>query len=153
MPLSRRTVGLILAICLVGAVTTLAGSTAQTSEKNPKTLVTLVLHQKDAQSVSAFKTQIQENGFAEAFPPDGVEVVSWRGSLELGHVVTLRLPTYKVPEVRALIEGREWSSIEPRLYSSYDFEPFWKEMGGEMNRSGHACEDCRANAKRMLIAP
>lgn len=152
MPASRRTFGLIAAICLVGA-TTLAASSAETSERNPKTLVTLVLHQEKPQSVAAFKQQIKDNGFAEAFPPEGVEVVSWTGSVDMGHVITLRLPTYKVPEVRESIENRKWGNIEPRLYSSYDFEPFWEDMGGETNRSPCECEYHQASAKRMLIAP
>ena len=153
MSTSRRTVGLIAAIFVVGAATTLTGSSAQTAEPNPKTLVTLVLHQDKPQSVAAFKQQIKDNGFAEAFPPEGVEVVSWTGSVDMGHVITLRLPTYKVPEVREAIDNRKWDNIEPRLYSSYDFEPFWEEMGGATNRAPCDCDYPQTTAKRMLIAP
>ncbi|MGM0557015.1 MAG: hypothetical protein ACQEVA_11600 [Myxococcota bacterium] len=148
-----RTVGLIAVLFLVGLSTSLAGSTAQTSERNPHTLVTLVLHQEASQSLPAFKEQLRENGFTDAFPPAGVEVVSWRGSLELGHVITLRLPTYKIPEVREVVENRQWGSIQPKLYTSYDFEPFWQQIGGEMNKTGRECADRRASTKRMLIAP
>jgi hypothetical protein len=150
---SSRTVGIIVAICLVGAATTLIGSSAETSERNPKTLVTLVLHQKKSQSVSTFRKQLQANGFADAFPPAGVEVVSWTGSVDMGHVITLRLPNYKIPEVREVIESRKWGNIEPKLYSSYDFEPFWEDMGGEVNKGPDRCDHYRADATRMLIAP
>lgn len=149
---SYRTVSLIVMFCLVGAVATLAGSSAETRERNPSTLVTLVLHQKKTQSLVAFKEQIKANGFQEAFPPDGVEIVSWTGSLGLGHVITLQLPTYKVPEVRAVIENRNWDDIEPKIYSSYDFEPFWKDLGGEMKNSNET-DEYTINARRMLIAP
>jgi hypothetical protein len=153
MQLHSRTVGLIVALFLVGAVTTLAGSTAHTSERNPQTLMTLVLHQEASESLPSFKKQLRENGFADVFPPKGVEIVSWRGSLELGHVITLRLPTYKIPEVREVVDNRDWGSIQPKLYTSYDFEPFWQDMGGEMNKTGRECDEYRASAKRMLIAP
>ncbi|QDG49590.1 hypothetical protein FIV42_02190 [Persicimonas caeni] len=150
---SSRIVSLFLVCLVVSAVATLAGAPAQTQEHNPSTFVTLVLHQKKAESLVAFKEQLKENGFQEAFPPEGVEIVSWTGSLGLGHVITLRLPTYKIPEVREVIEDRQWGDIEPKLYSSYDFEPFWKDIGGETNAGDEVHQEYTVNSRRMLIAP
>lgn len=156
MTLSSRTIGLAVIFCIACASATLAGSAAQTQERNPATLVTLVLHQKKGQSLVAFKEQIEENGFREAFPPEGVEVVSWTGALGLGHVITLRLPTYKIPDVRAVVEGRKWGEIKPKLYSSYDFQPFWQDMGGDNNSVSRSSRDSgqyAVESNRMLIAP
>lgn len=153
MGLSSRTIGLVLVLLLVGAVTTLAGSTAHTNERNSKTTVTLVLHQNESQSVEAFQEQLKANGFAEAFPPEEVEIISWRASHELGHVIALQLPNHRLPDVRAMVESREWGAIEPKLYSSYDFLPFWDEIGESTSRTRDACDDRRSSVKRMLIAP
>ena len=147
---SSRTFFIIAIFCLVGVATMLAGSPAETRERNPATLLTLVLHQDKEQSVAQFKTQLENNGFQETFPPAGVEIVSWTGVLGLGHVITLRLPTYLVPDVRQAVDACEWGKIEPKLYSSYDFEPFWHDLGGQAKQSddGYA-----SGSARMLIAP
>jgi hypothetical protein len=147
---SSRTIFIIAIFCLVGVATTLAGSPAETRERNPATLLTLVLHQDKEQSVADFKTQLEANGFQEAFPPQGVEIVSWTGVLGLGHVITLRLPTYLVPDVRQAVDACKWGKIEPRLYSSYDFEPFWQDMGGPTQE---ADDGYASGGARMLIAP
>ncbi len=150
MNLSPRFVGLILVFCIVGAVATLSGEPAQTRERNPSTLLTLVLHQTKDQSVEEFQQQLRDNHFQQAFPPDGVEIVSWTGVVGMGYVITMRLPNYKVPEVRHAINARKWGDITPKLYSAYDFEPFWHDMGGQTNSQ----PDRYAQAPpRMLIAP
>ena len=42
---------------------------------------------------------------SQAFPPEGVEVVSWQVMMGVGQVVTLRLPASRLREVNRIREN------------------------------------------------
>ena len=56
---------------------------------------------------------IGEGGFDKAFPPPGVEVVSWYVEMGIGQVITLRLPASRLREVNRVLEDNAWAPIGP----------------------------------------
>src|ERR1700761_1516094 len=65
-----------------------------TATPTPDNAVMLTVFMKHDQSrpLAELNAQLEKQGFYKAFPPDGVEVVSWNIVMGIGQVVTLRLP-------------------------------------------------------------
>jgi len=57
-----------------------------------------------------------------AFPPPGVEVVSWYVMMGIGQVVTLRLPASRLREVNRLLEDKAWGAYRTEFYPTYDYK-------------------------------
>lgn len=55
-------------------------------------LLTVFLKHDQSRPLSELNAQLEKQGFYKAFPPPGVEVVSWNIVMGIGQVVTLRLP-------------------------------------------------------------
>ena len=66
--------------------------------------------------------QLQRQGYYKAFPPDGVEVVSWYVMMGIGQVVTLRLPASRLREVNRILENTAWGSYRTEFYPTYDYK-------------------------------
>jgi hypothetical protein len=96
----RRSKALLTAaLVLASAATFNASSDAQgvppsTATATPDNAVLLTVFFKHDQSrpLSELNAQLEKQGFYKAFPPAGVEVVSWYVMMGIGQVVTLRLP-------------------------------------------------------------
>jgi hypothetical protein len=58
---------------------------------------------------------------AKAFPPEGVEVVSWYVMMGIGLVVTLRLPASRLREVNRILENTAWGSYRTEFCPTYDY--------------------------------
>jgi hypothetical protein len=58
----------------------------------------------------------------KAFPPEGVEVVSWYVMMGVGQVVTLRLPASRLREVNRILENTAWGSYRTEFYPTYDYK-------------------------------
>src|ERR1700678_2188884 len=54
-------------------------------------LLTIFLRHDQSRPLSELDDQLAKQGFYKAFPPPGVEVVSWYVEMGIGQVVTLRL--------------------------------------------------------------
>jgi hypothetical protein len=55
-------------------------------------MLTVFLKHDQSRPLSELNAQLQRQGYYKAFPPEGVEVVSWYVMMGIGQVVTLRLP-------------------------------------------------------------
>ena len=49
--------------------------------------------------------------FYKAFPPPGIEVVTWYVLMGIGQVVTLRVPAERLREVNRAIEQTAWGAF------------------------------------------
>ena len=69
-----------------------------------------------------------EQGFYKAaFPPPGVQVVSWYVMMGIGQVVTLRVPADKLREVNRAIENTAWGGYRTEFYPTYDYKAIGEE--------------------------
>ena len=128
-----RAAGLWVAMAaLAGALTFSSGVVAQTSapsaENAPPTadnavMLTVFLKHDQSRPLSELNAQLDRQGFYKAFPPDGVEVVSWYVMMGVGQVVTLRLPASRLREVNRLLEDKAWGAYRTEFYPTYDYKP------------------------------
>jgi hypothetical protein len=65
--------------------------------------------------------QLAKQGFYKAFPPPGIEVVSWYVAMGIGQIVTLRLPATRVREVNRVLEDTAWGVYRTEFYLTYDY--------------------------------
>lgn len=108
-----------------GAQTTAAPAPAPgNAAVTPDNAVLLTIFFKHDQSrpLAELNAQLAKQGFYKAFPPPGVEVVSWYVMMGIGQVVTLRLPASRVREVNRVIEDTAWGAYRTEFYTTYDYQ-------------------------------
>lgn len=116
---------------LAGALVLNSGAGAQTAaapteNAAPATdnavLLTIFLKHDQSRPLSELNAQLEKQGYYKAFPPPGVEVVSWYVMMGVGQVVTLRLPASRLREVNRIIENTAWGSYHTEFYPTYDYK-------------------------------
>jgi hypothetical protein len=102
-----------------------APAPANTATPTPDNAVMLTIFLKHDQSrpLAELNAQLEKQGFYKAFPPDGVEVVSWYVMMGIGQVVTLRLPASRLREVNRIFETMAWGAYRTEFYATYDYKP------------------------------
>ena len=97
---------------------------ANTATPTPDNAVMLTIFLKHDQSrpLAELNAQLEKQGFYKAFPPDGVEVVSWYVMMGIGQVVTLRLPASRLREVNRIFETMAWGAYRTEFYPTYDYK-------------------------------
>ena len=97
-----------------------AGSAAATPDN--AVLLTIFLRHDQSRPLGELNAQLARQGFYKAFPPPGVEVVSWYVEMGIGQVVTLRLPASRVREVNRVLEDTAWGAYRTEFYLTYDYK-------------------------------
>lgn len=97
------------------------GNAAPTADN--AVLLTVFFKHDQSRPLSELNAQLDKQGFHKAFPPDGVEVVSWYVMMGIGQVVTLRLPASRLREVNRIIEDTAWGPYRTEFYPTYDYKP------------------------------
>jgi len=132
-----RGIGLVLAKSLVTAAA-LAGVLALPSSAGAQTaaapaenaaptadnavMITIFLKHDQSRPLSELNAQLEKQGYYKAFPPPGIEVVSWYVMMGIGQVVTLRLPASRLREVNRIFENTAWGSYRTEFYPTYDYK-------------------------------
>lgn len=118
----------VLMNCLAGVpgagAQTVAAPQAGSATATPDNAILLTVFLKHDQSkpLSDINAQLAKQGFYKAFPPPGIEVVSWYVMMGIGQVVTLRLPASRVREVNRVIEDTAWGAYRTEFHLSYDYK-------------------------------
>ena len=97
-----------------------AGTAAATADN--AVLLTIFLKHDQSRPLSELNAQLAKQGFYKAFPPIGVEVVSWYVAMGIGQVITLRLPASRVREVNRVLEDTAWGAYRTEFYPTYDYK-------------------------------
>jgi hypothetical protein len=123
--------GVVAIVLFLAAVA--GGASAQTSAPLPvgaealtadnAVLLTVFLEHDQSRPLSELNAQLAKQGFHKAFPPPGVEVVSWYVMMGIGQVVTLRLPASRLREVNRILEDTAWGAYHTKFYPTYDYQP------------------------------
>jgi hypothetical protein len=98
-----------------------AGSASATSDN--AILLTVFLKHDQSRPLGELNAQLARQGFYKAFPPAGIEVVSWYVTMGIGQVITLRLPASRLREVNRVLEDTAWGSYRTEFYPTYDYKP------------------------------
>lgn len=123
-----RRFALALLACLTAAQPVAAqegsasGAAAVPSDKGLMTL-TIFLRHDESQTLDEINARLKHQGFYEAFPPPGVEVLSWNVLMGVGQVVTLRFPAERLREVNRAVETSAWGGYRTEFCPTYDYRP------------------------------
>ena len=128
--MARRNGSLMAIAALVAILACGSGSLAQTAapaENASATaenavMLTIFLKHDQSRPLSELNGQLERQGFYKAFPPAGIEVVSWYIMMGIGQVVTLRLPASRLREVNRVLENTAWGSYRTEFYPTYDYK-------------------------------
>jgi hypothetical protein len=124
-----RTLLTALAV-LASAFWLTSGTRAQTTAPQPAAtptadnavMLTIFLKHDQSRPLGELNAQLEKQGFYKAFPPEGVEVVSWYVMMGVGQVVTLRLPASRLREVNRIFETSAWGAYRTEFYPTYDYK-------------------------------
>jgi hypothetical protein len=127
--MGRAIKSLMAIAALAGVLAFSSGAMAQTAPAEnaaptPENAVMITIFLKHDQSrpLSELQAQLDKQGFYKAFPPAGIEVVSWYVMMGIGQVVTLRLPASRLREVNRIMENSAWGSYRTEFYPTYDYK-------------------------------
>jgi hypothetical protein len=107
---------------VANAQTAPADNTASPTPDNA-VMITVFLKHDQSRPLSELNAQLEKQGYYKAFPPAGVEVVSWYVVMGIGQVVTLRLPASRLREVNRVLEDKAWGAYRTEFYPTYDYKP------------------------------
>jgi hypothetical protein len=125
---------LIAAISLLAVAASSVPAIAQTAQPSPggapvatpvgdgTFLLTIFLKHDESKTLPEINQQLARQGFYKAFPPPGVEVVSWYVMMGIGQVVTLRVPANRLREVNRVVEETAWGGYRTEFYPTYDYK-------------------------------
>ena len=85
-------------------------------------MLTVFFRHDQSRPLGELNAQLEKQGFYKAFPPPGVEVVSWYVVMGIGQVVTLRFPASRLREVNRVLEDTAWGSYRTEFYPTYDYK-------------------------------
>ena len=123
-----------MAVAALTTVTTLLAPLPAAAQTNPggpppatpagdgTFLLTIFLKHDESKPLPKINQELAEQGFYKAFPPPGVEVVSWYVMMGIGQVVTLRVPANRLREVHRAIEETAWGGYRTEFYPTYDYK-------------------------------
>lgn len=91
-------------------------------------LLTVFLKHDQSKTLEQLQAELEETGFWQKFPPEGIEVVSWYVMMGIGQVVTLSVPPHRLREVNIAIEKTAWGAFRTEFYPSYDLSEVAKRF-------------------------
>jgi hypothetical protein len=106
----------------VAAQTTAAPAENAVPTADNAVMLTVFLKHDQSRPLSELNAQLERQGFYKAFPPAGIEVVSWYVMMGIGQVVTLRLPASRLREVNRILENNAWGAYRTEFYPTYDYK-------------------------------
>jgi hypothetical protein len=101
---------------------TAAPAPAATPTPDNAVMLTIFLKHDQSRPLGELNAQLEKQGFYKAFPPEGIEVVSWYVMMGVGQVVTLRLPASRLREVNRIVETSAWGAYRTEFYPTYDYK-------------------------------
>lgn len=97
-----------------------AGSASATPDN--AILLTVFLRHDQSRPLAELNAQLSKQGFYKAFPPPGIEVISWNVVMGVGQIIVLRLPATRLREVNRVLEDTAWGAYRTEFYPTYDYK-------------------------------
>jgi hypothetical protein len=99
-----------------------AATPAETATPDNAIMLTIFMKHDQSRPLGELNAQLEKQGFYKAFPPSGVDVVSWNIVMGIGQVVTLRLPASRLREINRIFETTAWGVYRTEFYPTYDYK-------------------------------
>lgn len=114
--------GALAAACPASAqVAAPVASTATATEDNALILTVFLKHDQ-SRPLSELNAQLEKQGFYKAFPPAGVEVLSWNVVMGIGQIIVLKLPATRIREINRVLEDTAWGAYRTEFFPTYDYK-------------------------------
>jgi len=110
------TLGLVLVISLNGFA---QEQGPLLPDKDTMLLTVFLKHDQSMNNVDR-RVLLEEAGFADLFPPEGVEIVDRYVMMGIGQVIVLRFPPDHLRRVNLAIENGAWGAYQTEFYVTYD---------------------------------
>lgn len=127
--MGRAIVAVIGMMALAGSLAFSSGAVAQTppAENAEPTAdnaitITVFLKHDESRPLGELNAQLEKQGFYKAFPPAGMEVISWNIVMGIGQVVTIRLPASRLRELNRVLENTAWGAYRTEFFPTYDYK-------------------------------
>ena len=122
--LSSLLAATLLATAAAGVAQTTAAPPAGTASATPDNAILLTVFLKHDQSrpLNELNAQLARQNFYKAFPPEGIEVVSWYVVMGIGQIMTLRLPATRLREINRVLEDTAWGPYRTEFFPTYDYK-------------------------------
>ena len=85
-------------------------------------LLTVFLKHDQARPLGEINEQLAKQGFHKAFPPPGIEVISWNVVMGIGQILVLRFPATRLREVNRVLEDTAWGPYRTEFFPTYDYK-------------------------------
>ena len=118
---------IIFALLLTSVVSAAEIDPVPDKQPDDSILLTVFLKHNQSNNFEEFQKILEEQGFFEIFPPEGVTVVSWYVMMGIGQVVTLEVPAHKLREVNLAVEKSAWKAFTVEFYPTYNLYPVFKD--------------------------
>jgi hypothetical protein len=116
-------VATLLSIAPVGAQQEPSASPIPNAESDKGAiLLTVFLRHDQSKPLDQINAELRQQGYYKAFPPAGIEVVSWYVMMGIGQVITLRVPAERLREVNVALEKTAWGGYRTEFYPTYDYK-------------------------------
>ncbi|MFT5486017.1 MAG: hypothetical protein ACI9JL_000577 [Paracoccaceae bacterium] len=99
--------------------------------KGDDIMLTVFLKHDQSQPLDEFQTKLDDRGWWENFPPEGVEVVSWNVVMGVGQIATLRMAPSRIQAVNVALEKFAWGVFRTEVYATYDFKAVRERLARE----------------------
>lgn len=122
MRMAAMVLAAMAATTMPAAIAASAEAPKQAASDQGSALLTIFLRHDESKTLDQIQAELRHQGFYEAFPPPGIEVVSWYVMMGIGQVVTLRVPADRLREVNRAIERTAWGAYRTEFYPTYDYK-------------------------------
>jgi len=106
----------VLVLVLAGVMCPLNSASA-----DENMLLTVFLKHDQSMDLDQIKEHLVSKNFWAEFPPEGVDIISWRIVMGIGHVVTLSFPPARLRDVNLAIESKAWGAFRTEFYPTYEY--------------------------------
>ena len=127
--LSRRVLAPMLALALAASPISTAFAQVAAPEANTASatadnalILTVFLKHDQSRPLGELNAQLEKQGFYKAFPPAGVEVLSWNVVMGIGQIIVLKLPATRIREINRVLEDTAWGAYRTEFFPTYDYK-------------------------------
>jgi len=99
-------------------------------------LLTVFLKHDQSNNLDMIQSKLKAAQWWDRFPPEGVEVVSWKVAMGFGQIVTLRVPVELLPAVNVELERSAWGVFTTECFPTYDFVPVPQSIKERVKNGG-----------------
>jgi hypothetical protein len=117
--MKRSTFAATLLIVLISSIGGAQDQGPLLPDKDTMLLTVFLKHDQSMNNIER-RALLDESGFDDMFPPEGVEIVDHYVMMGIGQVIVMRFPPDHLRRVNLAIENGAWGAYQTEFYVTYD---------------------------------